>query len=131
MGGPQRHYGFDLLSVCCVALAAILAWVPFGFILSLILIGWALFRALSSNVQARSAEALWFTNHTRGLRSWALTAFFRLRLWWRRMLERVHYWQTYKVFRCKKCGQKLRVPRGKGKLRVTCKNCKEQFSIKS
>ena len=103
MSSPQRHYGFDMLSVCSVVLAAILAWVPYGFILSLALIGWALFRALSGNVQARSAEALWFSNHTRGLRSWALTAFYRVRLWWRRMLERVRYWNARNAARSCEC----------------------------
>ena len=36
-----------------------------------------------------------------------------------------------KVVVCQKCGQKLRVPKGKGKIRVFCKNCGEAFEAKS
>lgn len=36
-----------------------------------------------------------------------------------------------KVVSCQKCGQKLRVPKGKGKIRVFCKNCGEAFEMKS
>ncbi len=36
-----------------------------------------------------------------------------------------------KVVVCQKCGQKLRVPKGKGKIRVFCKNCGEAFETKS
>ncbi len=36
-----------------------------------------------------------------------------------------------KVVTCQKCGQKLRVPKGKGKIRVFCKNCGEAFEAKS
>lgn len=32
--------------------------------------------------------------------------------------------KTHKVFRCKNCGQIIRVPRGKGKVDVTCPKCR-------
>lgn len=44
------------------------------------------------------------------------------------------YWQTrrqYRYLTCGQCGQKLRVPRGKGKIRVTCTKCRNQFLAKS
>jgi ribosomal protein S27E len=125
------RFGFDALGGTCLVLAALLAMIPFGAIVSLLLLAWALFRALSTNHAARSREALFFSNHTRGIRSWATTAFYQTRLWWRKLLERVTYWRSYKVFKCKNCGQKLRVPRGKGNLKVTCRNCKTVFPVKS
>ena len=39
--------------------------------------------------------------------------------------------KQYKYFICPQCGQRLRVPRGKGKLRVTCTRCNNTFSMKS
>ena len=37
----------------------------------------------------------------------------------------------YKVLRCPSCRQKLRVPKGKGKIRVTCTHCGNRFEAKS
>lgn len=39
--------------------------------------------------------------------------------------------RKYKYFICTQCAQRLRVPRGKGKLRVTCTRCGNKFDIKS
>lgn len=39
--------------------------------------------------------------------------------------------KQYKYFICPQCAQRLRVPRGKGKLRVTCTHCGNVFEIKS
>lgn len=39
--------------------------------------------------------------------------------------------REYKVFKCPSCGVKLRVPRGKGKLWITCRQCGAQFEKKS
>ena len=39
--------------------------------------------------------------------------------------------KQYKYFICPQCTQRLRVPRGKGKLRVTCTRCGNVFEIKS
>lgn len=39
--------------------------------------------------------------------------------------------KQYKYFICPQCTQRLRVPRGKGKLRVTCTRCGNVFETKS
>lgn len=39
--------------------------------------------------------------------------------------------RQYKYFMCPQCAQRLRVPRGKGKLRVTCTHCGNVFETKS
>ena len=39
--------------------------------------------------------------------------------------------RAYKHAKCPSCRQKVRVPRGKGKLRVTCPQCQEKFEVKS
>lgn len=35
--------------------------------------------------------------------------------------------KEHKVFQCGKCGQLIRVPRGKGKIAITCPKCKQEF----
>ena len=39
--------------------------------------------------------------------------------------------KNYKYFKCKNCKAQLRVPKGKGKINVTCPKCKTKFSAKS
>ncbi len=42
-----------------------------------------------------------------------------------------HEYRTYRFLLCPQCSQRLRVPRGKGKIRVTCTKCRNQFIAKS
>lgn len=39
--------------------------------------------------------------------------------------------KDYKIFKCPNCSQKLRVPRGKGKIIISCKKCHTEFRGKS
>lgn len=47
---------------------------------------------------------------------------------WRTKMEQR---RQYKIFKCPSCGVKLRVPRGKGKIKVTCRQCGASFEEKS
>ena len=38
---------------------------------------------------------------------------------------------THRVFKCPKCKQPLRVPKGKGKILITCQNCGHKFQKKT
>jgi len=40
--------------------------------------------------------------------------------------EKIQSLLAFNVFSCPTCQKKLRVPRGKGKIRVTCPECKNQ-----
>lgn len=39
--------------------------------------------------------------------------------------------KTYKYITCKNCRKKMRVPRGHGKVRVTCPACHEKFEVRT
>lgn len=39
--------------------------------------------------------------------------------------------RTYKHLTCPSCHQRVRVPRGKGRIRVTCPSCHEKFEARS
>lgn len=39
--------------------------------------------------------------------------------------------RNYKYITCKTCGQELRVPKGKGKIRVKCPKCKQKQEVRS
>ena len=69
---------------------------------------WALFRMFSRNTYARYEENRKF-----------LRFFDRLK-------DREHCY-----FNCPKCRQTVRVPRGKGKISITCPKCREKFIKKT
>lgn len=52
---------------------------------------------------------------------------YRFRSWRERMKQR----KDYVFFRCPSCKAMLRVPRGKGKIRVTCRKCGNAFERKT
>ena len=69
---------------------------------------WAIYRSLSRNTYARYQENRKF-----------LQFFDRLK-------DRQH-----RYFDCPKCRQVVRVPRGKGKIAITCPKCREKFIRKT
>ena len=50
-----------------------------------------------------------------------------VRNWWNRLRQS----REYKFFRCPSCTAMLRVPRKKGKIRVTCRKCGNSFETKT
>lgn len=76
-------------------------------------------RAFSQNLGRRQQENQKFLAMTRG---------FRIGRNWRAKMEQK---RQYKVFKCPSCGVKLRVPRGKGKIKVTCRQCGASFEERS
>ena len=89
------------------------------YLVCLVFIGYAMFRMLSRQVDRRREENLMFLTAVRPLRRkcGALTC---------RLRDREH-----RYFRCPNCGQQLRVPRGKGRIQVTCRVCGITFEEKS
>jgi len=73
-------------------------------------------RMFSRNLPRRYAENVKFLHATAGIRK-----FFRVkRLAFRQRKE-------YKFFTCPSCGQEVRVPRGRGHIRITCPKCRAEF----
>ena len=78
-----------------------------------------IFRMLSRNYSRRREENAKFMKRARPIIQW-----FRLRRTIRK--DKDH---TY--FKCPSCSQQLRVPKGKGKITVTCRSCGAVFQEKS
>ena len=89
------------------------------YLVSFALLAVTLFRMLSRNVERRRRENIWFLRTFKPVLDWL-----RLRRSARRDKEHVY-------FKCPNCGQQLRVPRGKGKITVTCRGCGASFQEKS
>lgn len=78
------------------------------------------FRMFSRNVYRRQAENERYLQKRK-------KAAQKLNTWKLRLQQR----KTYKFFTCTSCKSVLRVPRGKGTVRITCKHCGETFVKKT
>jgi len=47
--------------------------------------------------------------------------------WFIRVKDRWKQNKTFRFFKCPECGVTVRVPRGKGKIRITCPKCRHSF----
>ena len=120
------RYGQDdlsrfLLIVAFVLLIVDLLFRPAGVgMIVLILLGYNYFRMLSRNVPARYAENQKFLQ----LKDRVL-GFFRGKR------GRAEDLKTNHIYKCPKCSQKIRIPRGKGMIEITCPKCVTKFRKRS
>ena len=110
----------NLLKVPAVStVVSVLSW-------AFLLVG--VVRMFSRNFYARQQELAWYMRVENKVTGW-----------WRRTFKKqagnvrsfTNERRKYKHLACPHCAQKLRVPRGKGKLRVTCTKCGYKFEAKS
>ena len=117
--------GVDFLNKHLFRIAAVIAgvnlllsgWVG---ILPPVMAGYALFRTLSRNLTVRQMEDLT-----------ARKTYDRAKEKISGALQRAKQSRDYRFFSCPGCGSYLRVPRGKGRIHVTCPRCGHRFDRKS
>ena len=120
------RYGPDQLGVALIVsslvlyvLAAIIGVPVISFIAYAAML-FEMFRMLSRNIQKRRAENDKF-----------------IKFWWpirqklKFRIEKLKSAGKYKFFKCPACGNNLRVPKGKGKIKITCPKCGERFEKKT
>ena len=120
----QKHPGFDLYSLFWFLVLLLFGflgrlypplWIPAAIVLV-----YLVSRLLSKNVERREMENARFLALLRSIAEW-----FHSR---KRALTPD---KDYAYFKCPNCGQPMRVPRGLGKVQITCRSCSSQFETKS
>ena len=133
-------YGFDLLSIFLLLLGSIFNTFGITRIIGLLLLIIVVYRAFSKNTYKRSEELYKFTSFVNNkiLYRWGKTLPnipnssleaipMSFKFLWNSIKQRF----KYKILVCPRCNQKLRVPRGKKKIIVTCKSCSYEFKARS
>lgn len=119
-------YGFDFLGYLLLAASVLMALcsrltdVVFPSLIGSILLVWAFARALSHDIHKRWAENQRLLKLLPNLRR-ALSD----------GVERHRQRRDYKFFRCPGCRNRLRLPRGKGRIQITCPRCGQRFGGKT
>ena len=114
----EGRYGSDKLNTAILMVALVLVLVytflPMGlvktilWIISYVLMFWAIYRMLSRNTYRRYQENRRFLQIIDGIRD-----------------------REHRYFDCPACRQRVRVPRGKGKISISCPKCREKFIRKT
>lgn len=119
------RYGVDQFGQFLNITALIMLLLGSFFSRLLVSLGFALviyqtFRICSRNIAKRSQENLAYTSLQQKITG-------RVKL----AGQQVKQARTHRFYSCPSCKQKVRVPRGKGKIMITCPKCKAQFERKS
>lgn len=121
----EGRYGSDQLGLALVGLYMalyLLSRLFHSFFLNLLataLILWAFYRMFSRQLERRRAENGRFLDAVGPMvRRYNVSKC--------RRQDKEHCY-----FKCPNCGQQLRVPKGKGKLSITCRNCGVSFEKKT
>ena len=115
MAGRNGTDRLNMAILCAGLVASLLSVIipvqPVNLILWALSYGlmiWAIFRSLSRNTYKRYLENRKFLQ------------------FWDRIRDREH-----RYYDCPKCHQTVRVPRGRGKISITCPKCREKFVKKT
>ena len=119
------RYGSDQLSFFLLILYVILILLSglphMGFLswVALAVLVWDVYRMFSRRFDRRRAENARFL----ALAGPAIRSV--------KMRRTIRRDKEHRYFKCPNCGQYLRVPRGKGKITVSCRNCGASFEERS
>lgn len=122
----QGRYGTDILNKYLIGLSFILVMLgmlmPYISILGFIVLIYAYFRMFSKNVQKRGLENYKF-----------VIILNKIKQPFKTMKLLLIGDKTSKYYKCKNasCKQIIRVPKGRGKIQISCPKCKEQFIKKT
>lgn len=120
------RYGADQLSLALLVMAVVLSitvrliGIPYLSLIVYIPLGLCIFRMLSKNIKRRSMENYKF---------YMLTS--RVRRWFGKIQRRMAESKTHRFFKCPDCKAELRLPKGKGKIVITCPKCRHEFMRKT
>ncbi len=90
------------------------------YTLAVVLMVYAYFRVFSKQIYKRSAENQKYLQY-----EW------KVKGWFGKKKREFKQLKTHHIYKCPNCKQKIRVPRGRGKIAITCKKCGNEFIKKS
>lgn len=122
----QGRYGVDRLSdflIICGAVFVLLAnfkHLHFLYAVGAALVIWSFFRAFSKNYDKRCRELAAYQRFTAKPKAWLALEKSK----WR---DR----KTHRYYKCRNCKAVLRVPKGRGKIEISCPKCSTKLIKKT
>lgn len=120
------RYGSDQFTLFLSIAGLVLAffgnfkYLRFLYFVGTAIIIYGLFRSLSKNYEARRKELNWYL-------VWSEKPKAQIKLFMNKIRDR----KTHRYFKCKECKTVLRVPKGRGKIEITCPKCRMKIIKKT
>ena len=118
-GNDQLSRVYLVITLVLLGLSLLTRWTIF-YIAGIALLIYCYYRMFSKNITKMSAQNQKYLNWRYGLAV-------------KRQKTKTHMEQRkiYHFYKCPQCSQKVRVPKGHGKICITCPKCKMDFVRKS
>jgi len=121
----QGRYGNDQLNRTLMfgAIVFLLLSIVAGdvfYLLAVAVMGYAYFRMFSKNTYKRAGENQRY-----------LQLEWKVKAKWGKKKNELKQLKTHHIYKCPSCKQKIRVPRGRGKIAIRCRKCGNEFVKKS
>lgn len=124
----QGRYGVDQYSRFLVVAGLIATIIsrflgPFGLIINLlgmIMFIFSYVRVFSKDINKRYQQNQQYLNKSK-----------KIRAYFKGFKNSFNQRKTHKIFKCPSCKQKIRVPKGRGKIEIKCPKCHTKFVRKS
>ena len=119
------RYGVDQFSKCLTIFTIVLMVLglfihPILYYFGIVGMIYMYFRVFSKNRLKRSAENQWYLRKSYAVRNW----FDKKKRMWKLK-------KTHKIFKCPTCSQKIKVPKGRGRIEIRCTKCGTKFIKRS
>lgn len=117
-GNDQFNRFLMILAMICFVLS--LFRVPGVYLIGLLCLIYTYFRMLSRNTYKRSLENNKYLQYE-----------YKVKRWFSGVKRGMQQRKTHHIYRCPSCRQKIRIPRGKGRIEIRCPKCGQTFIKKS
>ena len=117
-GNDQFNRFLMILAMICFVLS--LFRIPGVYLIGLFCLVYVYFRMLSRNTYKRSLENNKY-----------LQSEYKVKRWFSGVKRNMQQRRTHHIYKCPSCRQKIRIPRGKGKIEIRCPKCGQTFIKKS
>lgn len=127
----KAFYDWDKLTKTILFIGIFLLITRYAWILGTTLIIYSIWRSRWTNVNTRNKEKFVFEDIEKTF--YHKINYFKenVKIKKYKPVEKFKEKRKYIITSCPKCTQKLRLPRGKGKIIVTCSKCSSEFRLKT
>lgn len=121
----QGRYGVDqynrfLMIMAMVLMVLSLFGANFCYLLAIVVMVYAYYRMFSRQIYKRSGENQKYLQY-----EW------KVKGWFGKKKSEFKQRKTHHIYKCPNCKQKIRVPKGRGRIAITCRKCHHEFIKKS